>query len=468
MAGSALAGLPYISFRPAVAIPVCTLLLCTAAMFNGYPLVFPDTGTYLQQALALSGAPDRPPYYSIAILPLHLGVSLWPIVIGQALVTVLLLHELAKILFAQAALRLLVPTLGALTVFSSLPWHTGQIMPDLATPLLLIAMAVVVLGAEHNGRLWKAVLWLGITSAIAMHQGNLMLAAVMTVVWLILIRFGWAGQCSSARLRFLALYFFSAIAIAALAFVLYSLALVRKPVLSPMGNVFLFARIVADGPGRSYLQESCPKSANVFCSYVNEFSSDSDEILWRSDSPLAKVTREVGFDRVVEDAGSVVRNTILTRPASVIGNAINATFRQLGRFGTLDTLCPSHCGPASYVYGTIKERFPREFASFTASRQMTETLPISFLRFLHTIIVCLAVIALALLIWRRGAQDRVMFGLAIAIVAGIVINAGLLGAMSGVVDRYQSRVIWLLPLIAMWWAAHSYGTWRGPGEADQR
>lgn len=458
----------FVSSRTAVAMAVCTALLCMAALFNGYPLLYTDTGTYVQQALALRGAPDRPPYYSIAILPLHLGVSLWPVVIGQALVTALLLAELAKILFGGTALRVLVPTVAGLTFLTSLPWHTGQIMADLATPLLLIAMAIVVLGAEQNGRIWKAVLWLGITGAITMHQANLLLAAGMTVVWLVLMRIGLVGQYSNARLRFVALYFFSAIAVAALAFVLYSMALVRKPVLSPMGNVFLFARIVADGPGLSYLKESCPKTANVFCPYVNDFGSDSDDILWRSDSPLAQAIDQAGFDRVVEDAGTVVRNTVLTRPLTLIGNGSYATFRQLGSFATLDANCPSNCGPASSVHITIKDRFPREYASFTASRQMNETLPVTFLRVVHTVVVCMAVIGLALLMWRRGTQDRVMLALAIATVAGLVINAGLLGALGGVFDRYQSRVIWLVPLIAVWWAVHAYGWLRGPDESDAR
>ena len=56
------------------------------ALWNGYPIVFADTGTYLSQAVHRYAGWDRPVFYSLFMLPLHLTVTVWPVVVAQALV----------------------------------------------------------------------------------------------------------------------------------------------------------------------------------------------------------------------------------------------------------------------------------------------------------------------------------------------------------------------------------------------
>ena len=46
-------------------------LLLWPAVWNGYPIVFADTGTYLSQAINRYLGWDRPPFYSIFLLALH-------------------------------------------------------------------------------------------------------------------------------------------------------------------------------------------------------------------------------------------------------------------------------------------------------------------------------------------------------------------------------------------------------------
>ena len=41
-------------------------------LWNGYPLVFADTGTYLSQAIDHYAGWDRPVFYSFFLLPLHI------------------------------------------------------------------------------------------------------------------------------------------------------------------------------------------------------------------------------------------------------------------------------------------------------------------------------------------------------------------------------------------------------------
>ena len=46
-------------------------MLLWPAVWNGYPIVFADTGTYLAQAIHRFAGWDRPVFYSMFMLPLH-------------------------------------------------------------------------------------------------------------------------------------------------------------------------------------------------------------------------------------------------------------------------------------------------------------------------------------------------------------------------------------------------------------
>jgi len=53
------------------------------------------------------------------------------------------------------------------------------------------------------------------------------------------------------------------------------------------------------------------------------------------------------------------------------------------------------------------------------------------------------------LIARNPRDAQGVLGLMIVILLGLVLNAGVTGALSGVDDRYQTRVIWLLGLVVL-------------------
>ena len=47
-----------------------------------------------------------------------------------------------------------------------------------------------------------------------------------------------------------------------------------------------------------------------------------------------------------------------------------------------------------------------------------------------------------------GAGFREFAGL---VIAGVMLNAAVCGVLSGIFDRYQARVVWLVPLLALVW-----------------
>ena len=76
------------------------------AVWNGYPIVFADTGTYLAQAIHRLAGWDRPVFYSVFMLPLHATVTLWPVVVVQAVLVAWILWLVCRALLPKFPGRL--------------------------------------------------------------------------------------------------------------------------------------------------------------------------------------------------------------------------------------------------------------------------------------------------------------------------------------------------------------------------
>src|ERR1700710_1917420 len=90
------------------AVPAAAALLLWPALWNGYPIVFADTGTYLSQAIHRYAGWDRPVFYSLFMLPLHGTLTLWPVVVAQALLTAWVLWLVCRVLLGKVSVPLFI------------------------------------------------------------------------------------------------------------------------------------------------------------------------------------------------------------------------------------------------------------------------------------------------------------------------------------------------------------------------
>jgi hypothetical protein len=100
-------------------------------LLNQFPLVFPDTLSYATTAY-LGEIPGMfSAFYSFFILPLHRGETLWPVVFIQGALLGHLLYLVVRCASKGEAGKVeALFVVAVLALFSSLPWFTGQIMPD--------------------------------------------------------------------------------------------------------------------------------------------------------------------------------------------------------------------------------------------------------------------------------------------------------------------------------------------------
>ncbi|MDR3529697.1 MAG: hypothetical protein P4L90_03925, partial [Rhodopila sp.] len=176
--------------RPAVfAVPAAAAFLLWPALWNGYPIVFADTGTYLSQAIHLYAGWDRPVFYSLFMLPLHAMVTLWPVVIVQALLATWVLWLVSRVLVPGLSGIWFVVGVAVLSVVSWLPWIASELMPDLFTPLLVLVLCLLAWVPERLSPREQAVLVALSAFMIASQQSSLPLACVLVAVLGVLGRF---------------------------------------------------------------------------------------------------------------------------------------------------------------------------------------------------------------------------------------------------------------------------------------
>lgn len=422
-----------------------SIILSAVALVNGYPLVFPDTGINLAQALEFRGAFSRPPYYSLFLLPIHLKISLWPVVFVQGAITAGVLYLVIRTIFPRkASLRYLLITCF-LAIFTSLPWHTGQILPDLFTGILILTVYLIVFGWDDFGRWARLFIIFILFAATAFHYSHLLLLAVTGGV--ALLTAAWS-QRSARKVLIPALLIVAAGLTTAAAFATYNYAYAGRATLSLDSSKFLLARMLADGTAMEFLRQTCPDKRFVLCDHLDEIRGDQNAFLWDGPTPWPYVEEARGFLGARDEAAAIVRGVLQKFPLEQAAKSLENFVTQLFKFGSGDTLCPCLGALTEEV---IIRHFPNEHSSYIASRQNRNTLPIHFVRVVHSTVVAIAALGCIGFLLRifpgqnkRRASDSKILQLTVVTVTGVLTNAMITGALSGPADRYQSRVVWLI------------------------
>ncbi len=429
-------------------VAVGALLMTWPAFFNRYPLLYPDSMTYVgdgrivAQALLLHKLSVyygmRSFIYSLGILPFHWNVTLWPVVALHALLTAYVIWLVARsILPRQTELCYLVLFL-LLSLLTSLSWFVCLIMPDILGPLLYLCIYLLVFARESLSRVERLAVMLIAWWAVTSHMTHLMLATGTCILLALLLIFlrksmrpRWRGVSEVALIVMLA-------AGAQLALHAY---LYGEPSLDTDRPPYLMARVIADGPGRRYLEEHCGEVKFAICGRLQDLPDNSDDFIW-ADSGIWQSASDETAKRLRQEEIPFVLATLRAYPREQISKSAANFWEQLTTFGfELDA--------NDWILKQFDSVVPGERSRYLQSRLAQNAIPFDFFMLVHgwTVIASLVVIGLFIpRMWRRRPPR--LLGLGGVIVFTVVANAFVTGVLSMVEDRYQSRVVWLVPLLA--------------------
>lgn len=425
-------------------IIISSSILLSLTIYNGFPFVFADSGTYLSTAIEafdkrwLSTSWNRPPFYSIFVFILHMKYSLWPIVIAQAFIISHLIYLTLRVMLGVIQPLTYILIIVILSLLTSLPWIVGQITPDLFTGIVILGLYLLAFKKNDLNKAEYIYLILLTASSISFHFSHIPLA--LGLCFLILISYifiyrSWKKYLLSATSILLPLI----LAITALMSVHFLSK--GEAAVSTHGHLFLLARSLEDGPAMKYLEDECSIKQYRLCQYLDQLGGHPAEFLWDKDSPIYKI----GVNDIRTEAKVIVENTLKKYPVWSFILAIKATLTQFVTFDTGTWLKQYINEEGASINTVINTYFNSSYTAYANSIQNTGKLPITSFIWIHRIAIIVAIfLLLGASIYLKARKSNALFIFLAFIVIGLLINAFVCGALSLVTDRYQSRIIWLI------------------------
>lgn len=428
--------------RVVVAVLGGAALLIWTAFFNGYPLLFSDSGGFLHQTLGPQMLWDKPYIYGPFLHAFHLRISLWGPVIAQGLILSHLLWLTQRVVRGHATplWHLGLCTFAALA--TAAPFSAALLMPDIFAPMVVLGLFLLSFGGAALTRFERGYLVALVALGIAAHLAHLPLALGLCGIALLL-------RLWRFPVRLFAMALPVVVAVAAL-FVTNAIGHGRV-VLSPYGSVFLLARLQEDGPATAVLKARCPDAGWYLCAFTDRLPMPANNFLWAPDSPVnrdaAGQPRFLGGMLLAPEAGQIVAETLRADPLGVARAMAANMAVQLMSFAIGDTLDAAHFSVA--VRPRIEQGFSaRELAAFDQARQAQGALKdaLTPLNPFHLLVVLLA---LPMLAWAAWRGQGLALALALFLLAAVLGNALICGGLSAPHPRYGARIMWLLPVAAL-------------------
>jgi hypothetical protein len=456
---------------------------CWPALVNGQPFFTLDTVAYLRAAAqgtyrllgiesvwyappvavgaselgqALPGSPQpHPPapgfgvlmarsvYYGLFLLASHPFSQLWLAVLAQsAVVATAVLLTLRS--FSTVTIGYSIASLAVLSTFTPMAFFVSMLMPDILASIAILACAHLITRFDRLER-WELMFWVGaLCYSMLAHFSHLLIVAALAAVATVRV------ASSANKARWLACgALAAALAVAFLGERAFSQAIERMTGAPPIRPPFLMARMIEDGPGYRYLQATCPGNGLEVCAYLDRLPVSAEDFVWDGrEGPFGAAdmpTRRALSAEQVRFAWNVLRFDFVGQASASLANWM----RQLTTFSQLTDFSYGYNMRQAFA-SVLPEPYRTRLQTTPAAR---DALPLQ----VASLVFQLAAFASALALVYVFAAYRnvsmmegvVFWEFAGLVIAGVMLNAAVCGVLAGIFDRYQARVVWLVPMLAL-------------------
>jgi hypothetical protein len=499
-----------LSDRWRFALPVLVLLLLTPTLFHGQPFLTWDTDQYYHYGAQLvdfataklaptiavatrtgseSGDDDlsgrartappstfdttlidqkskaggiafyggRSPFYSIWLYAIAWAFSLWAVLITQAVATAWIIWRAVTHAAGTHCFETTVAIAAICTVVAGAWFVVGFVMPDIYAAIAIICVALLFAHADRISFLERVVIAVILTVSALFHTSHLVITTILALAGIGVTYF---LRSEDGRFRSSAVLA-TACALGVAVALQFAFDTAAEAVLgtSPKRPPLLTARIIADGPGRLYLDSACPKGATfIVCAYRGRTLS-ADEFLWGAEGVFATLPVEQRL-RLIQEEPKFVAAVAIHDPLGVLKAAIGNAVEQFVLVWPADAWIdpgttfndPPWRGADLFQVAPFLKSCVTNLGSCVPAVSEAATASIVGI----TVVLSFFVIVTHFVAVRHrtnGTQVRdctyeraIVF--AILILVGLIVNAAICGAISGPHPRYQTRVAWLAVLAA--------------------
>lgn len=409
------------------------------------PATSPDAGpsaglTSVNQGVFIAG---RSVYYGALLYAAILAGSLLLAVAAQALAVSFTIHTFFKAVRPIGTPGFLA-LLAGLSLATPLGLYTGLAMPDVFAGLAILIVATFACAFPALARGERLALFAILTFAMLAHSSHLVLGIGVSAIGVLVA----ARYLRDARWSMPALLVVAAVLLGVAGERAFTHVATRVLGSPPLRLPHLSAHLVEMGPGTAYLNRHCGTPAFAICADRAKFPVYWESFLF-SAAPregvfaLADPARKRRIsDEQVRFAAAVWRD----QPLAVTGGFARSFAEQAVRFRTQEFYY------APDVMEAFATRLPaaeyRRVLRTRAAGQGAWDTALTVSTYLLTIAGILVAVIALVRVRPASAEQRRVIAAAVTVLAGVLINALVCGVLASPYDRFQARVIWLVPLVA--------------------
>lgn len=419
-----------------------TIAVVWVAFYNGYPLVYSDTGAYLNSSIQMESPSDRPIFYGVFLRITHMQAHNWIPIIFQGLIGYWLIYRTVRLVANKnRALWAFLATL-VLAVATGLPWYAAQLMPDIFTSYGILAMMLIFY--DRDKKYISALYFLILFLAAGVHLSNVLILG-MTWMMILLIQFKNVRQ---GKKSFWLPASISLLLVAAVfplqSWFNYMEHGVFK--VSREANLFHVAKGLESHMYQTYVQENKHRISIPFAEKTDSFPDNPMWFLWAQESPMSscgktriEMSRE--FAPVVKDMFSKWKYR-----KWFLKEMFRSGYEQL-KFHKIGSGLVAY-QENSAPYGMIFNEFKNELPAFKNARQFKSGLELNYHLEISKYIFNISWIIFLLGFILPYARKKLGIFLLI-LLTGVIANHLITGGLANIYDRLAVRVVWLISFGAL-------------------
>lgn len=425
-------------------IATAAIISCYIAFYNNYPLVYPDTGSYLHSGWEHVVFLDRTVFYGLFLRYFNIGNTVMSMVLWQGLLVCYLLYKLAGIFYSGLRLRVVYLSLiGFITIFTGFSYNVSILIPDIFSAITFLSLFNLLFNTRIHFLEWALIALIYVLSICTQLSTLPVISMLLVIVGLY-----WVYQKITQESVFLpikkllAVVGLTGMSVIVIPTVHYQID--GKFKISGGSHVFLMNHFIEQSVLDMYLKEHCGEKNYKMCAYKDSIAYLGWDFMWAEKSPLYKT----GGWEANEDEYRAIIKDLLKDPKYrkiAIYKGLEYGFKQFFTFHT--TVSPPLL-EGSAPYGQIQWRLPDTAKEYISDRQNTNRLDLNFINavempvFFASLIAALLFLFSPVLSTMLSSNERWLLA---TVIVYILVSAFICSNLSTIHARFQNRIVWILP-----------------------
>src|ERR1700748_3106718 len=156
---------------------LATIVSCYIGFVNKYPLVYPDTGTYLASGFNGQVPQDRTIFYGIFARHISLSASPWLIIFAQSFLVCYIIYVTLGLFFADKKKNyVFIGLITFLTLTTGFSYTVSILIPDIFSSIALLCLCNLLLN-DNLGKLQTTFIAILFVFSISTHLSNIPILA---------------------------------------------------------------------------------------------------------------------------------------------------------------------------------------------------------------------------------------------------------------------------------------------------